>query len=111
MRKNRRAAAAAFTIILVAAAIGLAVWRPWRSPSGEGSPTGVSIEVHGVGSINSVPDASEFAAYGADGRNVTLRDGHIFVDGRDGGPAKAVDAVVLDQDGRLFVNGQEQPVK
>jgi hypothetical protein len=46
------------------------------------------------------------------GKNkLEIKDGHVFVNGKDGGLLKSGDKVLLDKDGRLFVNGEERTPK
>ena len=40
-----------------------------------------------------------------------IRNGRAIANGKDGGPLKAGDSVLLDKEGRLLVNGQERTTK
>jgi hypothetical protein len=43
--------------------------------------------------------------------SLEVRDGKVTANGKDGGTLKPGDKVVLDKDGKLFVNGEERPLK
>jgi hypothetical protein len=46
------------------------------------------------------------------GKNtLEIKDGRVFVNGKDGGLLKSGDKVLLDKDGRLSVNGEERTPK
>ena len=46
------------------------------------------------------------------GKNsLEIKDGRVFVNGKDRGALTSGDAVLLDKDSRLFVNGKERPAK
>jgi hypothetical protein len=43
--------------------------------------------------------------------SLEVRDGKVTANGKDGGTLKPGDKVVLDKDGKLFVNGEERHLK
>jgi hypothetical protein len=94
---------------VAALAVGLgalAAWQPWGR-----SVRGVSLEVRGVGSVNANPNAGEGASQSAGPNTVQIRGGRAVVNGRDGGTLRPGDSVLVDEQGRLFVNGRERETK
>jgi hypothetical protein len=68
---------------------------------------GVSYEVRGQGDSKSLvaEGAREFTA----GKNrLRVEGGRVIVNGKDYGPVKAGDSVLLDADGTLTVNGEKR---
>jgi hypothetical protein len=93
-------------VALVAGLGALAAWQMRSHPV-----RGVSLEVRGVGSVNANPDAGEGASQSAGPNTVQIRGGRVVVNGRDGGPLRPGDSVLVDEQGRLFVNGQARETK
>lgn len=103
---RRRTLLLVTAVALVAAVVGFALWASWGQPL-----RGVSVEVRGTGSVNAAPDVGEGASQSAGSNTLQIRNGRAVVNGRDGGPLRSGDAVVVDEQGRLFVNGQERATK
>jgi hypothetical protein len=82
--------------------------KPGAEPSSaKGTINGVSYEVRGSGDSRSVAggDSSEFIA----GTNkLQVQGGRVSANGKDYGPVKSGDSVLLDADGTLTINGEKR---
>ena len=101
---KRRLIFALGAAIAAAVVIAMAVWRPWR-PS-----MSVSVEVRGAGSVSRMT-LGEGGTSSAGKNKFEIRGGRAIANGHDGGPLQSGDSVLLDNDGRLLVNGQERTIR
>jgi hypothetical protein len=103
--------------LLLAVAAGLAGCG--RGPSAGkavGNVGGIACEVrgHGGGVTSDVRSETRGTAhtargvFAAGGNKLVVEDGRIVANGRPYGTAKSGDSVLLDEQGRLSVNGQER---
>ena len=90
-------------VAVAVAATALAIWRPWSTPL-----SGITLEVRGEGSVSMRQELGEGGTSSAGKNKLEIRGGRLIANGKDGGPLKSGDSVLLDMEGRLFVNGQER---
>ena len=91
--------------MMVAVVAGCNRGGPTATPS-EPKAANVSYEVRGEASITrGVAESGTFRT----GKNtLELRGGRVFANGKDHGPVKGGDTVLLDRDGQLSVNGEKR---
>lgn len=75
-------------------------------PAPPAAPAGISYELRGEAGGNVAGVAETFSA-NVGNRTLEVKDGRVRANGRDYGPVKGGDKVLLDRDGKLYVNGTE----
>jgi hypothetical protein len=99
--------------LLCLAALALQGCSSTPTPSAQvqtGKTGGVCYEVRGEGGAvtKGVAESGSFTA----GQNtLEFRGGRVFANGKDHGPVKGGDSVLLDRDGDLSVNGRRRPAE
>src|SRR5690242_5578764 len=78
-----------------------------RTTSPASSPS-VSYEIHGKdGSVSH--GVAESGTFKAGENRLELKEGHVLANGKDYGPLKKEDTILLDKEGQLFINGETRP--
>jgi len=71
----------------------------------EGSVNGISYEVHGGRGLEINDNAIKISS----GKNVLeIKDGRVSLNGKDRGPIKSGDSLVLNAESQLSVNGEKR---
>jgi hypothetical protein len=86
--------------------VGLALLGCGFGGTNKGSVNGISYEVHGpVQSVQVINDGIKIAS----GKNVIeIKDGRISLNGKNRGPIKSGNSLVLDAQSQLSVNGEKR---
>lgn len=66
--------------------------------------TGVIYEMHGDGKVMS--GRAETGSFTWGGQSLEIKDQRVLANGKDYGPVKTGDVIVLGTDGKLSVNGE-----
>ena len=85
--------------------VGLALLGCGSGGVTKGSVNGISYEVHGGHGLEISNNDIKIAS----GKNVIeIKDGRIFLNGKDRGPIKSGDSLVFDAESQLSVNGEKR---
>ncbi|MFN0019607.1 MAG: hypothetical protein ACKVP0_15210 [Pirellulaceae bacterium] len=104
--------------LLIASAVVLVATvtacRPSATPSNGAQPTQlekIAITVQDELGNESFGLGGEGSIVSRNKNAVEIANGRVIANGKDGGSLKSGDVVLLDREGRLFVNGQAQATK
>src|SRR5438876_1387322 len=85
--------------------VGLTLLGCGAGGPAKGNINGISYELHGGGSIEVDTNVIKIG----NGKNViNIKDGRISLNGKDRGPIKSGDSLVLDAESQLSVNGEKR---
>jgi hypothetical protein len=74
----------------------------------EGKTGGVAYEVRGAGNAKETRSANGDVEVTMGSNRLQIKGGRVMANGKDYGPVKDGDAVVLDDDGQVSVNQQKR---